>query len=34
MVKFQDWDNHLFSIIGWFKAVENGIEIHAMAKAL
>jgi len=34
MDKFQDWDNPLYSNIGTFKAIENGIEIHAMAKAL
>ena len=34
MGKFQDWDNPLYSNIGTFKAIENGIEIHAMAKAL
>jgi nucleoside-diphosphate-sugar epimerase len=34
MGKFQDWDNPLYSNIGTFKAIENGIEIHAMAKAI
>jgi nucleoside-diphosphate-sugar epimerase len=33
MDKFQDWDNPLYSNIGTFKAIENSIEIHAMAKA-
>lgn len=32
--KFQDWDNPLYSNIASFKALESGIEIHAMAKAL
>ena len=34
MDKFQDWDNPLYSNIASFKALESGIEIHAMAKAL
>ncbi len=34
MDKFQDWDNPLYSNIATFKAIESGIEIHAMAKAL
>ena len=33
MDKFQDWDNPLYSNIGTFKAIENSIEIPAMAKA-
>lgn len=34
MDKFQDWDNPLYSNIVAFKAIENGLEIHAMAKAV
>jgi nucleoside-diphosphate-sugar epimerase len=34
MGNFLDWDNPLYSNIGTFKSIENGIEIHAMAKAL
>src|SRR5271170_5237062 len=34
MDKFQDWDNTLYSNIGTFKALENGIEIHALTKVL
>jgi len=34
MDKFQDWENPLYSNINTFKAIENGIEIHAMAKVL
>ena len=34
MDKYKDWDNPLYSNIGTFKTIENGIEIHAMAKAL
>ena len=33
MDKFQDWDNPLYSNIAAFKVIENGVEIHAMAKA-
>jgi nucleoside-diphosphate-sugar epimerase len=33
MDKFQDWDNPLYSNIASFKAIENGLEIEAMAKA-
>jgi nucleoside-diphosphate-sugar epimerase len=33
MEKFQDWDNPLYSNIAAFKALENGVEIQAMAKA-
>ncbi len=33
MDKFQDWDNPLYSNIASFKAIENGLEIQAMAKA-
>ena len=34
MDRFQDWDNPMYSNIGTFKSIENGIEIHAMAKVL
>jgi len=34
MDKFQDWDNPLYSNIGAFKAIESGLEIHSMTKAL
>jgi nucleoside-diphosphate-sugar epimerase len=34
MDKFQDWDNPQYSNMGTFKAIESGIEIHAMAKVL
>jgi nucleoside-diphosphate-sugar epimerase len=34
MDKFQDWDNPMYSNMSTFKAIESGIEIHAMAKAL
>jgi nucleoside-diphosphate-sugar epimerase len=34
MDKFRDWDNPLYSNIASFKALESGIEIHTMAKAL
>lgn len=34
MDKFRDWDNPLYSNIDTFKAIENGIEIHAMAMAV
>ena len=34
MDKFRDWDNPLYSNIGTFKAIENSVEIHAMAKAV
>jgi hypothetical protein len=34
MDKFQDWDNPLYSNMETFKALENGIEIHTMAKVL
>ena len=34
MDKFKDWDNPLYSNIGTFKAIENSIEIHAMASAV
>ncbi len=33
MDKFQDWDNPMYSNIAAFKAIENGVEIQAMAKA-
>jgi nucleoside-diphosphate-sugar epimerase len=33
MDKFQDWDNPMYSNIATFKAIENGVEIQAMAKA-
>jgi nucleoside-diphosphate-sugar epimerase len=33
MDKFQDWDNPMYSNIAAFKALENGLEIQAMAKA-
>jgi hypothetical protein len=33
MDKFQDWDNPMYSNIAAFKAIENGLEIEAMAKA-
>jgi nucleoside-diphosphate-sugar epimerase len=33
MEKFQDWDNPIYSNIAAFKALENGVEIQAMAKA-
>jgi nucleoside-diphosphate-sugar epimerase len=32
MDKYQDWDNPLYSNIETFKAIENGIEIHSMAR--
>ena len=34
MDKSRDWDNPLYSNIDTFKAIENGIEIHAMAMAV
>jgi nucleoside-diphosphate-sugar epimerase len=34
MDKCRDWDNPLYSNIDTFKALENGIEIHAMAMAV
>ena len=34
MDKCRDWDNPLYSNIDTFKAIENGIEIHAMAMAV
>jgi len=34
MDKFQDWDNPEYSNMGTFRAIEQGIEIHAMAKVL
>ncbi|MDE3108566.1 MAG: SDR family oxidoreductase, partial [Acidobacteriota bacterium] len=34
MDRFQDWDNPLYSNIATFKTIDNGVEIHAMAKAL
>lgn len=33
MDKFQDWDNPLYSNIQAFKALENGIDVHAMGNA-
>jgi len=33
MDKCQDWDNPLYSNIASFKAIENGLDIEAMAKA-
>jgi nucleoside-diphosphate-sugar epimerase len=34
MDKFQDWDNPEYSNMGTFRAIEHGVEIHAMAKVL
>ncbi len=34
MDKSRDWDNPLYSNIDTFKAIEDGIEIHAMAMAV
>jgi nucleoside-diphosphate-sugar epimerase len=34
MDKFEDWDNPLYSNMGTFKAIDNGIEIHAMESTL
>ncbi len=34
MEKCRDWDNSLYSNIETFKAIENGIDIHAMAVAV
>jgi nucleoside-diphosphate-sugar epimerase len=32
MDKYEDWENPAYSNIGTFKAIENGIELHAIEK--
>jgi hypothetical protein len=34
MDKFQDWDNPLYSNLGTFKAIENGLDAYVMSKSL
>lgn len=34
MKEFRDWDNPLYSNVETFKAIENGIAVHTMARAV
>lgn len=34
MREFRDWENPLYSNVDTFKAIDNGIDIHTMAKAV